>query len=149
MEQALEMALEKKDPKKKLERRLAKEGKGRASKSKPCPGQIPEKNDARLEEREGAKSRYIPSEVRERVFARAAYRCEFVARDGTRRRARAGLHIDHISPFAIFHTNDESQLRALCSRHNRFTAERVYGAEYIRDKIEQRRKQRPARARPG
>ncbi len=91
LEQALDMALEKKDPKRKLARRLAKERTPRASAEKSRPGKISEKDDARPTERKSAQPRYIPSEVLERVFARGEYQCEFVAKDGTRCRARAGL----------------------------------------------------------
>ncbi len=91
LEQALDMALEKKDPKRKLARRLAKERTRRASAEKSRPGKISEKDDARPTERKSAQPRYIPSEVLERVFARGEYQCKFVAKDGTRCRARAGL----------------------------------------------------------
>jgi hypothetical protein len=119
IEKALDIALEKKDPKRKLERRKAR-------RSSPRPDEV-------------AKSRYIPSEVVERVHARAGYQCEYTGPDGTRCGARTGLHIDHMRPFAIFLDHDERFLRLLCPPHNGLEAERVYGAAFIRRKIDERR----------
>jgi hypothetical protein len=42
-----------------------------------------------------APSRYVPSEVRERVHEQAGYRCEYRGRDGTRCPFRTGLEIEH------------------------------------------------------
>ena len=95
-----------------------------------------------------ATSRHVPAEVRERVLERAAYRCEYRAPDGTRCRSRTRLEIEHQRPFAIFQSHDERFLRAFCAGHNRLSAERVYGAEFIREKIEARRGQRNSRGAP-
>ena len=76
--------------------------------------------------------------MRERVLERAGHRCEFRGPDGTRCTSRTGLEIEHVKPFAIFHDHDERLLQALCPGHNRYRAERVYGAEFIRRKIEKR-----------
>ena len=88
---------------------------------------------------EPAKSRYIASEVTERQFERVGYQCEYVGPDGKRCPCRTGLQIEHSLPFAIWRTHDERYLRVFCPRHNRFSAERVYGAEFIGAKIEERR----------
>jgi hypothetical protein len=65
-EKAMDISLEKKDPKKKLERRLERDRKRNGSKSESCPGKI--RPEGSISEPEGqGKSRYIPSEVRERV----------------------------------------------------------------------------------
>jgi hypothetical protein len=65
MEQALDIALDKKDLKRKHARRLEREAKQRSEplQNKSRPGEIL------------AKSRYIPSHVRERVHERAGYQC--------------------------------------------------------------------------
>ena len=122
IEKALDIALEKKDPKKKLERRKAR-------RRSPRPDEV-------------AKSRYIPSEVVERVHARAGYQCEYTAPDGTRCSSRTGLHIDHTRPFAIFLDHDERFLQLLCPAHNGLEAERVYGPAFIQRKIDERRTRR-------
>ncbi len=75
MGQALDIALEKKDMKRKLARRLKKE-----AKRGPRPDEV-------VTGDQKASSRYIPSAVRERVHERAAYRCEFRGPDGTRCRS--------------------------------------------------------------
>jgi hypothetical protein len=46
-----------------------------------------------------------------------------------------------VKPFGIFHDHDEQFLRAFCPRHNRLQAERVYGKEFIREKIAARERQ--------
>ena len=125
LEKALDIALEKKDPKKKLERRKKREN---SSKEKSRLNEIA-KND------EPAKSRYIASEVSERVHARANYQCEFCASDGRRCSSRTGLQIEHVRPFGIFRSNDERFLQLLCAAHNGLAAERVYGAAFIQRKI--------------
>ena len=86
LEKALDIALEKKDPKKKLERRKKREN---SPKAKSRSNEIA-KND------EPAKSRYISSEVSERVHARAGYQCEHYALDGRRCTSRTGLQIEHV-----------------------------------------------------
>ena len=134
LEKALDIALEKKDPKKKLERRNKREN---SSKEKSRLNEIP-KND------EPAKSRYISSEVSERVHARANYQCQFCSSDGRRCSARTGLQIEHVRPFGIYHSNDERFLELRCARHNRLAADRVYGPAFIQRKIDERRRRREA-----
>ena len=60
--------------------------------------------------------------------------------DGTRCTARAGLHIDHGAPFAIYRRNDERLLQLLCAQHNLRQAERVYGSDFMKRKIASRRR---------
>ena len=126
LEKALDIALEKKDPKKKLERRQKR------AKAKSSLNEIT-KTD------EPAKSRYITSEVSERVHARAGYQCEYEAADGRRCSSRTGLQIEHVRPFGIFRSNDERFLGLLCAAHNGLAAERVYGTTFIQQKIAERR----------
>ncbi len=125
MEQALDIALDKKDLKRKRARRLERESK---TGGKPCPGKV------------SAKTRYIPSEVRERVHDRAGYQCEYRGPDGTRCRSRTGLQIEHLRPYALFRSHDERYLRLHCGPHNRLNAEKVFGAEFIREKIDASRR---------
>ena len=129
LEKALDIALEKKDPKKKLERRRKKQQRDAAAPSR----------SNEMSPDQPATSRYVASEVSERIHERGAYQCVFRGPDGTRCTARAGLQIDHTDPFGIFHSNNESILRILCPAHNRLEAERVYGPEFIQRKIDERR----------
>ncbi|TDI42965.1 MAG: hypothetical protein E2P02_12245 [Acidobacteria bacterium] len=132
LENALDIALEKKDPKQKLDRRRKKQ---RARTVTSRSNEIVNKD-------EPAKSRYVAAEVLERVHERDAYQCVYRGSAGRRCAARAGLHIDHSDPFGIFHSNDELIRRLLCPAHNGLEAERVYGSAFIRRKIEARRKAR-------
>ena len=136
-EKAMEISLDKKDPKRKRERRRERERKRSAASEKSSPDKISPD--------ERAKSRHIPSEVRERVFERAAHQCEFRSADGTRCSSRTGLEIEHERPFAIYRSHKERFLRALCRRHNRFQAERVYGPAFIRAKIDEKNRQKVSR----
>jgi hypothetical protein len=131
-EKAMDISLDKKDPKRKRERRLERERKRSAASKKSRPDEISQD--------EKAKSRYIPSEVRERVFERAGYQCEFRSADGTRCSSRTGLEIEHERPFAIYRSHEERFLRAMCRRHNRFQAERVFGTEFIQAKIDEKKR---------
>ena len=132
LEKALDIALDKKDPKKKLERRRKRQE----------AASEPSRSERDGEKDEPAKSRYVASEVSERVHERDRYQCLYFGQDGTRCTARVGLHLDHRSPFAIFRNNDEQVLRLLCPAHNLLMAERVYGVDFNQQKITDRRKSR-------
>ncbi len=134
LEQALDAALDQKDPKRKRQRRLEKARRRNTAEGKSRPDEISEEAPA--------ESRYISSEVQERLHERADYQCEYRAADGTRCTARAGLEIEHERPFAIFRSHDERFLKVLCRRHNRLRAEQVYGAEFVQAKIDEARRQR-------
>lgn len=86
-----------------------------------------------------ATSRYIPSEVRERVHERAGFQCEFRGSDGTRCRSRTGLQIEHLRPFALYQSHNEKFLGLHCGPHNRLTAERTFGVAFIQEKVAERR----------
>jgi hypothetical protein len=141
LEQALDVALEKKDPKRKLERRKARQRRQNAGKAQPRPDEVSEDVAPSVED-EPARSRYVPSETIERVHARGNHQCEFKSDDERRCRSRIGLQVDHERPFAIFRSHDERFLRLLCPAHNRLAAEHVYGAEFIQRKIDERRGRR-------
>jgi hypothetical protein len=135
LEKALEIALEKKDPARKRERRLKKEAKNTLKVSSPCPGDVAKKTEKSRAER----SRYIPASVREEVVARAGYQCEYRGPGGTRCTQRTRLEVDHKGLFSNGGTHEKENLRALCGRHNRFLAEKVLGTEFIDAKIASRK----------
>ena len=147
-EKALDISLDRKDPKRKLERRIERQRRRSAAREKSRPDEVATKGARprveqveEIQDKEEAPSRYVPSQVRERVFARAGYQCQYRASDGTRCSSRTGLEIEHERPFALYRSHDERFLRALCHQHNALQAERVYGAGYIQAKIEQRKRQ--------
>jgi hypothetical protein len=139
------VALAEKDLKRKRARRLEREAKrsGNTPRKKPRLDEIPSGEQK-------ANSRYIPSEVRERVHERAGQQCEFHASDGTRCRSRTGLEVEHQLPFALHRSHDERFLSLLCRQHNLLSAERVFGVAFIQEKIEASRRKRsaPGRADP-
>lgn len=95
-----------------------------------------------LPRKQGTNSRYIPSEVRERVHERAGNQCEYKAPDGTRCPSRTGLEIEHERPFALYGSHHERYLRLYCRAHNRLSAERVFGVAYIQEKTDASRRTR-------
>jgi len=164
MERALDIALDKKDMKRKHARRVARESRsGDNSRQQSCPGKIasPSSQPATVCDavatitdlggsqrslipgaksstsgRVPTKSRYIPSDLRERVHERAGYQCEYRGQDGTRCSSRTGLEIEHERPFALHRSHEERFLRLFCSPHNRLAAEKVFGTAFIRKKID-------------
>ena len=79
------------------------------------------------QEHEASGRTPIPVRTRDAVFARDQGRCTFVGSDGKRCHETLRLHVDHIKPVARGGSNDISNLRILCARHNRLQAERLLG----------------------
>ena len=52
--------------------------------------------------------------------------CSFEA-SGVRCTNTIGVQLDHLMPFGMGGTHEESNLRALCRVHNLFVAEEAYG----------------------
>ncbi len=73
----------------------------------------------------------IPLRTRDAVFARDRGRCTYVGSDGKRCDATIRLHVDHIKPVARGGTNEASNLRLLCARHNQLQAERILGRDVM------------------
>jgi len=171
MEQAMDMALDKKDLKRKRARRLERKSRSRdnlrqESRAREIispSSQLATVRDAgRYNDRPrdsqrslmpGAesstpgrvptKTRYISSHIRERVHERADYQCEYRGPEETRCRSRTGLQIEHLRPFALYRSHDERFLRLFCGPHNRLSAEHVFGVAFIQGKIDASRR-RPA-----
>lgn len=148
--QAIKIALDKKDPKRRLEQRRKREEKKKtACSGKSCPGDGEEKEKQEKKKLEAHKTkqtsesttaiRYVSQKVKERVFEKAGHQCEYQSPEGVRCSSRTGLQIDHILPFAICNSNDEENLQILCPAHNQFAAEEFYGSKYIEQKIKERR----------
>jgi 5-methylcytosine-specific restriction endonuclease McrA len=71
----------------------------------------------------------LPVRMRDAVFARDLGRCTFVGSDGQRCNETIRLEVDHIKPVARGGTNDITNLRLLCAKHNRLQAERILGRQ--------------------
>ncbi|MGK5087591.1 HNH endonuclease signature motif containing protein [Bdellovibrionota bacterium FG-2] len=70
-------------------------------------------------------SRYIPAEVKRRVFARDGGCCTYQdEKTGKRCGSRFALEYDHAKPFAWGGETSEANLRLRCRSHNAYTAEK-------------------------
>ncbi len=110
VEQAVDIALEKKDPRQRFERRRKRRAKQEAGsarsndvESAESPPDVPTGSD-----------RYVPIGLRDELFHRAQYRPEFLSHHGTRCEERTRLEIDHIEPFAKGGGTTVDNLRCLC-----------------------------------
>jgi len=80
-------------------------------------------------------TRYISKAVKHEVRKRDQNRCTDVSSDSHRCSETCGLEFEHIRPFSLGGGNDISNIRLLCSTHNKLLAERVYGKEKINSYI--------------
>ncbi len=140
-ERALDAYLEKNDPWKRQERREKRASpKARAEAEVEAEAEKvtaePAASDA------AARSRTIPTSLRDRLLIRAGHRCEYRGSDGLRCSERSRLAIDHIEPWSLGGTSEEKNLRVYCFAHNRLYAEQCFGAEFINQKIESARTDR-------
>jgi 5-methylcytosine-specific restriction endonuclease McrA len=77
----------------------------------------------------GSKNpRYVPSDVRRRVFDRDGGQCTFVSAAGRRCGSRSRLEFDHVEPLARGGKSTASNLRLCCRAHNQYLAECELGA---------------------
>ncbi|NDE17217.1 HNH endonuclease [bacterium] len=81
----------------------------------------------------------LPRGIQRQVFARDGHRCTFVSDDGIRCPESGRLQIDHILPKAKGGSDAIENLRLLCAAHNQLMAERHFGREFIRARMEARR----------
>ena len=133
IEMAVDLALAKIDPRQKLERRKKRE----ATRSKTRLDEAVGAKKREAPRREGhERSRYIPSSVRERLLERADYQCEYRGLGGVRCAARTRLEVDHIDPVGKGGSHGEENLRVLCRGRNLLAAEREFGEEFMKGKIE-------------
>ena len=120
-----EMFLNRKDPQRKEKRRTERQ-------KEPAPKAVSDPGSADTRQPR-SKSRYIPQRVREKVWARDEGKCAFVGSTGKRCNSTLNLQLDHFPiPFARGGPNNADNLRLLCARHNKFSAQQAYGTEYMR-----------------
>ena len=83
-------------------------------------------------QKSGQTSRYIPAEVKRRVWARDKGRCSYMnPQSGRKCESRRFLHIDHILPFALGGKTTTDNLRLLCAGHNQFRARQTFKSASI------------------
>src|SRR5262245_28441376 len=78
--------------------------------------------------------RHIPARVRREVWKRDQGQCTFVSEDGHRCTERRFIQFDHALEVARGGEAGVSDIRLRCRAHNQFTAERTFGAEFMRHK---------------
>jgi 5-methylcytosine-specific restriction endonuclease McrA len=86
-----------------------------------------------------ANGRYVPADVRRAVWERDGGQCTFVSDRGHRCEARKRLEFDHIDEVARGGETTVAGMRIRCRAHNQFTAERTFGAGFMREKREEAR----------
>ncbi len=93
-----------------------------------------------------ARGRHVPAAVKRAVWKRDGRQCTLTCDDGHRCSSRTDLELDHVLPYALGGQATVENLRLRCRAHNRFTAERELGADFVVKKREEAREQRVARA---
>lgn len=91
-------------------------------------------------------SRHVPNNVRRAALARAGARCCYVSADGKRCDQRGWLELHHEDPFARGGAATPGNIHVFCRAHNQLAAERDYGADFMRQRIEQARRERSTRS---
>lgn len=73
------------------------------------------------------RSRYISMKSRREVLKRSQGCCEHIDPETSLRcQSRYLIQFDHIYPYALGGTSESSNIRALCSMHNRYLAKKIY-----------------------
>ena len=80
--------------------------------------------------------RHIPAAVKRAVWERDLGRCTFVSERGERCPAHSRLEFDHADPVARGGRATVDNLRLRCRAHNQYAAERMFGAEFMKEKRE-------------
>jgi hypothetical protein len=112
LREALEILIERKDPRK----RLGLKAGGADVRLAPAPA--PGRPAA------GRGDRYVPARVKRAVWQRDDGRCSWRFDDGRLCGSRDALEFDHVRPFARGGRSDEARnVRLLCRLHNRLAAE--------------------------
>jgi hypothetical protein len=89
--------------------------------------------------RHSKRVRHVPAHVRRAVWERDRGQCTFLGPDGRRCTARKLLEFDHAEPVARGGKATVENMRLRCRAHNRYEAERIFGAGYMKEKLEQAR----------
>ncbi len=96
-------------------------------------------------QKQSAKGRRIPAQVRREVHARDGGGCTFVSDDGHHCASRERLEYDHIVPVARGGDSTTENVRLRCRTHNQYEAKRMFGAGFMAEKREQARQRAPKR----
>ena len=80
-------------------------------------------------------TRRIPEPVKREVYDRDNGQCTYVAKDGTRCKETRFLEYDHVLAFSLGGKSEAGNLRLRCSAHNRLEADRIFGQNFMTEKI--------------
>ncbi len=73
-------------------------------------------------------ARYIPAHIRRAVWKRDHGCCTFMDSKSKRKcGSKFQVQFDHVQPFALGGTNEESNIRLLCANHNRWRVRKTWG----------------------
>ena len=85
-------------------------------------------------------SRYIPTEVRRKIWTRDRGQCTYTHPESGRACcAKDFIEFDHIKPFALGGESTEENLRLRCRTHNRLAAEIIFGKDKVQGFCQPRR----------
>jgi 5-methylcytosine-specific restriction endonuclease McrA len=104
------------------------------------PGAKPRKDGRRAK----SGSRRISFEVKRAVWKRDGSQCTFKSDAGRRCECRKDLQFDHIKEFARGGEATVDNIRLRCPGHNQHTAEKTFGAGFMRQKREEAARARAA-----
>ena len=90
-------------------------------------------------------SRHVSLAVRRAVWERDQGQCTYKSESGRRCEARRGLQFDHVQEFARGGEATMENIRLRCPGHNQYSAERTFGAGFMRQKREEAAAARAAR----
>ena len=118
LDKALTLALEKMDPEQREARREKRKAKmNKLDKPIPFPAQ-----------KVKVLHRRIPQKTRDRVWVRDKGNCQYIdTQTGKKCGSESYLQVDHIQPFALGGGHEESNLRLLCGKHNRYFSIKTFG----------------------
>ncbi len=125
-EEALELLLEKKCPKRKQLRVKKRAGKKCNAKRK----------EAKAQKSHAPSRKAIPVKIKREVMARSNYQCSYVGEGGEKCDSTHNLHIDHVLPLALGGTDESYNLRVLCQQHNLYEARRLMGEGFVKKNFE-------------
>jgi len=94
-----------------------------------------------------ATGRYIPAEVKRRVWERDRGQCTFVSEKGRRCPATSRLEFDHADLVAWGGQASLDKIRLRCRAHNQYGAECVYGVAFMNHKRDEARRAAAGRRR--
>ena len=89
--------------------------------------------------------RNVPAHVQRAVWERDGGRCTFVSEAGTRCPSRTRIEFDHVDPVARGGDATVSNVRLRCRVHNQFTAECMFGVEFMKHKRQEAQRVAAAR----